>query len=171
MTDKPTIRVLFLEDSLVQAAMIQEHLKDTRFAHFEVETAGRLSAALELLSKKDFDVALIDLQLPDAKGKEIFDKIHQQKSDLPVVILTGTFEEEVGLSTLKWGVQDFLTKDQGSSPAIIRAIRYSIERKKVEDILQKKIGELERMNDIMMTREEKILELKGELKRLRGETK
>ncbi|MBI5630602.1 MAG: response regulator [Elusimicrobia bacterium] len=128
-----TIQVLLIEDNPSDAELIRRHLSKESSALFQLTTVERLSEALGILAERGFDAALLDLQLPDAKGEEIYAQVRAKAPDLPIIICTGTFlEEQLALDALKRGAQDYLSKDQLSGFVLSKAIRYSIERKSVE---------------------------------------
>jgi PAS domain S-box-containing protein len=71
--------------------------------------------------------------LPDSDGIATFTRIHEAcPQQLPIIILTGTGNEEIGNEAISLGAQDYLVKGSADSKSIIRAIRYSIERKHAE---------------------------------------
>src|SRR5687767_16017673 len=66
------LRVLLIEDNLVDARLIQIMVSDAGGNGFEIERADRLAAALERLGRERFDIVLLDLSLPDSHGLETF---------------------------------------------------------------------------------------------------
>ena len=164
------LTILLIEDNPGDARLAQEKLKEAKDILCEVEWVEQLSGALERLPRGGIDVILSDLALPDCKGLEILMRLRAQAPQVPIVVLTGTFDEKAGLEAVRVGAQDYLLKDQLDGYALSRAIRYSIERKRTEEALREKMDELDRMNKIMMDREDRILELKEEIKRLQTHT-
>lgn len=165
----PAIRVLFVEDNPNEADMVHRMLAAERGrAILEVEHADRLSAALDRLAKGNLDVILLDLNLPDGRGLDLFLKIRAAAPAIPIVVLTATFEEEeLAADLLRKGAQDYLDKGEVDGRILSHAIRYAVERNRVEQALLAKLKEMEFMNRIMMDREEKIIELKEEIRRLK----
>ncbi len=87
------------------------------------------------------------MTLPDCTGLDTFKKINSQYPDIPVVVLTGLEDEELGLNAVKLGAQDFLTKKQLESNLLGRSIRYAIERKQVNDRLNYHSNILQNVRD------------------------
>jgi len=142
MVDKP-IRVLLIEDNSGDARLIQEMLTGLSGTRFEIIIVNRLSRGLEFLSQDNsVDVLLLDLSLPDCRGFETFNRVYKKRPDLPVVVLTGLDNEELGIKTVREGSQDYLLKDQVNSSLLSRAIKYAIERKSAQLEKEKLIGEL-----------------------------
>ena len=126
-------KILLIEDNPADAGLIQELLSGERYG---LEWVGRLALGLERLRSPGIDVVLLDLALPDSRELEGLDKILAQVPSLPVVILTGLQEETLGLEAIQRGAQDFLCKGAFSGPLVTRALRYSVDRKRIENELR-----------------------------------
>ena len=133
MTDRE-LRILLVEDNPPDARLIG--LMEQLPSAFRLERAARLSSGLELLASKSFDVALIDLSLPDSHGMAMLERIKQRKPDLPVVVLSGVDDEELAARAVRAGAQDYLVKGRVDSDGIGRSLRYAIERQRTEDALR-----------------------------------
>ncbi len=72
--------------------------------------------------------------LPDSKGLESLNRIHQRVPEMPIVVLTATDDLSLALQALRQGAQDYLMKSelQLSPHALSRAIRYALQRQKAE---------------------------------------
>src|SRR6267378_3981690 len=101
-------RLLLVEDNPADARLVREYLKEAKGEVFAVEVAGRLSAALERLAVGEFDVALVDLSLPDSHGLETFERLRTEAPRLPIIALTGLEDEELALRAIHTGAQDDL---------------------------------------------------------------
>ncbi len=77
-------------------------------------------------------MVLLDLSLPDSRGLATFRDLHGQVPDVPVVVLTGLDDETTAITAAKEGAQDYLVKGQFNRGLLVRAMRYAIERKRVE---------------------------------------
>ena len=119
------VRVLLVEDQRADAVLITRLLGRQ---DFDVERAERLSAALDRLAAEPFDVVLMDLSLPDARGLDAFIEARLAVPDVPVVVLTGLDDEAVAARAVQAGAQDYLVKGNVDARALSRAIRYAIER-------------------------------------------
>jgi two-component system, cell cycle sensor histidine kinase and response regulator CckA len=125
----PTIRVLLIEDNLAEARFIQEIFKDSLNIQFGVTHVNRLGAAISHLSSANFDVALLDLTLPDSTGVASLDAAVHHAPNLPIVILTYHNDEELAIEAVRHGAQDYLVKRHVNLDVLVRSIRYAIERK------------------------------------------
>lgn len=125
----PSVRVLLIEDNPGDAKLFHVMLAEQR-DKFSDEHADRLSIGLERLKNESFDVVLLDLSLPDSQGPQTFEKVRTAFPDMPVVLLTGLNDQELGIRAMREGVQDYLIKGQVDAEALMRSIRYAIERKR-----------------------------------------
>ncbi len=129
------VRVLLVEDSPSDALLLQESLSEAGLGGLQFTHVDCWVAASECLRQNQFDVLLLDLSLPEVTGRDTFLRARAEAPQLPIVVLTGEANEELGLDAVRHGVQDYLIKGQTQGRYTIRAIRYAIERKQVEDAL------------------------------------
>jgi len=131
------VDILLIEDNPGDARLIDIYLQEqSRRERYRIANTKRLSDALDLLNKQSFNIILLDLSLPDSSGLDTFKKVHSAYPWMPVVVLTGLDDEEVGVNTVKMGAQDFLVKNQLDGALLHRSLRYAIERKHEEDKLR-----------------------------------
>jgi signal transduction histidine kinase len=135
--------ILLIEDNPTDTLLVREALAQIPFFQCTVTHAERLSGGLTHLSEEAFDVALLDLGLPDSQGLETFAKVQVVASAMPIVILTGLDDESLGLQAVRAGAQDYLPKGQLEPHLLVRAIHYAIERKQAEEQLRELNEELE----------------------------
>ena len=126
-----------VEDNPGDAVLVRSFLEQSVATKFELTVAGRLDTALETLEASAYDVVLLDMSLPDAAGLNIVTQTRAVRSDLPILVLTGRDDEELALSALREGAQDYLRKVDMDERLLERAIRYAIERNQVEQELQR----------------------------------
>lgn len=129
------LRVLLVEDSPTDAFLIREALADVPEFVPVLVHAENLSAALAHLLTTPFDVVLLDLGLPDSQGLDTFHRLHSQKPETPVLVLTGLDDMSAGLLAIQDGAQDYLLKREIQPMLLSRAIRYAIERQRVSAVL------------------------------------
>ncbi len=130
------IHLLLVEDTPEDAVLMEALLEQPRTDVFTVETVEDLSHALERLSKGGLDAVLLDLNLPDSSGLETFEKVQEVYGNIPILILTALQDESLADRAIRMGAQDYLVKGHVDSSLLVRAIRYSIERKRAENALR-----------------------------------
>ena len=69
---------------------------------------------------------LLDLSLPDSFGWETFTRVRAHVPDVPIVLLTGVQDEELGTKAVHAGAQDYLIKGDLSTQLLTRSITYAI---------------------------------------------
>jgi PAS domain S-box-containing protein len=142
MADRP-ITILLVEDNPGDVRLLQELLEEVSDVPFVLTSVERLDGALAYLAKKQVDVILLDLSLPDSQGLETFTKIHDQAKATPIVVLTGLDREILTQQVMQAGAQDYLVKGQVHGALLMRSMRYAIERKRAEEALRRVKDELE----------------------------
>jgi len=129
------IQVLLIEDNPTDALLLHEAVREDALSSFEFTVAESLKSGLELISQKHFDVILLDLGLPDSQGLASFETVHGAFPDKPVVVLSGLADQKIALEAVQSGAQDYLVKGPTGWEIASRAIRYAIERKRMEERL------------------------------------
>lgn len=122
------LRVLVVEDNPADARLVREMLADVEGREFEVHCADTLVGGLDALAQHEFDIALVDLSLPDSQGLATFETIQRHAGGLPVVVFTGVTNEMLALTAVARGAQDYLVKGRMTSQALVRVLQYSVAR-------------------------------------------
>jgi two-component sensor histidine kinase/CheY-like chemotaxis protein len=133
--------VLLIEDNLGDIVSIRTMISELSDGVFELKFAETLGEALTILEDENFDVVLMDLGLPDSQGFRTFTQVHNQMPELPIIIITGLEDEDLGVSAVKEGAQDYLVKGQVDKKLLARSLKYAIERKQTEEELKSSIYE------------------------------
>lgn len=139
------ISLLIIEDDKEDIYLVQQVLFDPKGANnFNLCICNRLSEALGMLNKKNFDAILLDLGLPDSLGIDTFEKIFDDCGEIPIIILSGLVDEELALMAVRKGAQDYLMKSELTPALLKRVINYSIER----SLLQKKLFKISMTDEL-----------------------
>lgn len=131
------LRLLLVEDNPGDARLLQEELREVTSVRFEVRHVTRLAEAVAVVGEPGLDVVLLDLSLPDGHGLSNIERMVQAAPMLPLVVLTGTDDEQLAMKAVHTGAQDYLVKGQVTGPLLVRALRYAIERKRAEEGLKR----------------------------------
>jgi CheY-like chemotaxis protein len=128
------LRLLVVEDNPDDVELIRLKLEGVATGRrFVIEAVDRLSTAVRRL--RSADVVLLDLGLPDSGGIDAVVRLCNEAPEIPLVVLTGCDDAELGLSAVREGAQDFLIKDKVDGPLLDRSLRYAVERKRAEQAL------------------------------------
>ncbi|MCL2346875.1 MAG: response regulator, partial [Planctomycetaceae bacterium] len=142
---KNTIKgtLLLVDDDRLVLSSMADWLKS---CHYDVEIASTLTEARHLLKVKNFDIALIDIQLGDEDGFTLLREISHSDKNISVILITGYGTVESAVSAIRAGAFDFLTKpliDAELEIAIERALsqrRVMTENKSLKEQLEGRYG-------------------------------
>jgi two-component system, cell cycle response regulator len=126
-----TLKVLLIAGNPGDTRLLRRALAKAGTTPFELVVAERLEDGLKGLSEIAIDVVLLDLLLPD-EGPEAVTRTHDAAPNVPIVVLTGTDDEQLAIQAVQSGAQDYLVKGQMSTTLLVRALRYAIERHRLQ---------------------------------------
>ena len=126
--EKPVLRVLMVEDDVDAARLFARRLAWSATADFRVSQAPDLQSALACIEHDEFDALLLDLSLPDAPATSTLAAAGAISRHLPIVVLTGTDDDDLAVLAARLGVQDYLVKDAQDSRSLSRAILAAVHR-------------------------------------------
>lgn len=136
------MRIVLIEDEAVSAGISRRMLKEAGLDS-DIAAAGSIAAAVPLLAGTGRGVVLLDLGLPDSSGIDTVITVCSRFPLLPVIVMTGTDDEDMGLNALRYGAQDYLVKGQFDDRLLKRVIRYALERKDLTNDKESLITRLE----------------------------
>ena len=126
------MRLLLLEDNPTDALLVEAALEEIPGAFPDITHVETLAAAHEALLLDSFDVALVDLSVPDGQGLGNFEQVQGWAPQMPVIVLTGLSSDDIALEAIQRGAADYLRKGTDDAMSLERSIRYAIERKRNE---------------------------------------
>jgi len=119
--------ILLLEDKATDADLTRRNLEQS-INDCKVEVFPTVKQAKEALKKEClFDIALLDMQLPDGTGLDLLMEIRISELYLPVIMITGSGNEEVATAVLKAGADDYVIKEHGYIENLPDIIDYAIK--------------------------------------------
>jgi len=135
MSRGPIEFILLIEDNPGDARLIQEMFKEQGSPSIEFRHVECMKDAERFLGTRSADIILLDLGLPDAQGLDAVRRAHAAAPDVPLVVLSGLDDESMAIQALQEGAQDYLIKGQIEPRELVRALRYAVERKVIEETL------------------------------------
>jgi len=154
------VRILLVEDDKVDR-MAFERFVERENLPYDYEIAGSVSEARNVLTTERFDAALMDYFLGDGTALDLFG----DAGDTPIVVITGSGDEEIAVKAMKAGVTDYLIKDpEGSYLKIMPVtVEHAIRRKRteeelgqyrehLEELVAERTAELTRANEQLLTK-------------------
>lgn len=141
------LRVLFVEDSLADAFLLERALTRGGFRVVcdRVETAEGMNRALD---EREWDLVLSDHSMPQFSSTQALELLRKRNLDLPFIIVSGHIEEKIAISAMGAGAHDYVMKDELARlvPAVERELREAEVRRaraKSEEDLRRAHEELE----------------------------
>jgi len=131
MKNGQPISILLIEDEEGDAFLIQRSLSGALRVPYTVSHVDGLGKGMARLKDGGIDVVLLDLGLPDGYGLSTFSVLHKHSPDVPVIVLTGQDDDELGIEAVQQGAQDYLVKGKVEGGILARSLRYAIERQKL----------------------------------------
>jgi DNA-binding NtrC family response regulator len=129
-----TLKILLIEDDEQIRDFLQIRLTQ---AGYELRSAGDGQTGLDLLKTGMFDVALLDIHLPDMTGIEILDAVKRHDPGIDALMMTGFPEVETAVQALRLGAYDYLIK-----PLQWHSLQHSLKRVAEHRYLQSEVTSL-----------------------------
>ena len=138
--NKRSIKVLLLvEDNPADVRLLREMFHEQNSLRTELTQVETMREAEKHLAGGAVDIILLDLGLPDAQGLESIRRARAVAPHVPLVVLTSLDDESLAAQAFHAGVQDYLIKGQIDARGLLRALRYAVERKSMqEELFQEK---------------------------------
>ena len=122
---KPLKNVLFIDD---EKHIRQANRQTLELADFEVTCHESAEDALPILKDGWPGVVVCDIRLPGMSGIELQRKLHDQDSDLPVILITGHGDVSTAVQAMRDGAYDFLEKPY-SSERLVKTVSKALEKR------------------------------------------
>lgn len=181
------MRILLFEDDEGTALLTKEFLERE---NFEMDVAFNGAEGIDKAKSVHYDIILLDLNMPDLNGLEIFEELKRNNPHTVAVVITGSGDEGYAVRAMKNGAADYIVKSPDMSyletlPTVIRKVLeqkwIALERDRLTKELQTTNEELKAKNEelgarlkmlkafekMTLDREKRILDLKEEIKKLK----
>jgi signal transduction histidine kinase len=122
-----TARVLLVDDNAALVDNLRETLEDEGY---DVATAGTVAAAAKAASS-GFDVALVDLRLPDGDGTALTEQLRRDHPDSAIVMLTGNATVETAAAAVRAGAFAYLVKP-ASTPDLLLTLEQALRQVRLQ---------------------------------------
>ncbi|MEO7932316.1 MAG: PAS domain S-box protein [Chthoniobacterales bacterium] len=118
------LNVLLVEDVEDDALLVRRALRAGGFEP-EIQRVETREAMTQALTKKNWDVVISDFSMPKFSGPEALEVLRETALDVPFIVVSGTIGEDIAVSMMKNGVQDYMVKGQLArlTPAVERELK------------------------------------------------
>jgi diguanylate cyclase (GGDEF)-like protein/PAS domain S-box-containing protein len=120
--------VLLISAQSADKARLADALAAIRGQPYRLEVVSTLAEALNRIKHGRIEAILLELTLPDSSGLTTFLRVQPKAPHVPIVVLVGDDEEEIGGEAVARGALDFLQRDHLSATLVERVLRYATER-------------------------------------------
>jgi CheY-like chemotaxis protein len=155
MDEQRVVHILLVEDNKDFAKLVDLFLRKHKPERFEVVWKDNGTDALAEIAKgQEFDIILMDYFLPGQNGLEITRVLQDRRIPVPIVFLTVNKDFDLAVEVMKLGVEDYLVKEEISTPVLPKTILNVIERQQLRsqlttlEITQRR---LEAIQEIVLT--------------------
>jgi serine phosphatase RsbU (regulator of sigma subunit) len=129
-------RIVLVEDDDGDALLVEVLIEETFGESVDLVRARSAAEACRLVVSQPIGVrwcALVDLGLPDAQGLHVLEALRRVAPGDPLVVMTGTADDALGLRAVAAGAQDYLVKGQVEPNTLRRSVGYALERCRADE--------------------------------------
>ncbi|MEW6511603.1 MAG: response regulator [Bacteroidota bacterium] len=156
MSSPPPIHLLFVDDDTSYMAVAQHLLSKYQARKFDIQWKQNGRDAIDVLMQDPaIDLLLIDYYLPGMNGLELTREVRRMKLETPIIFLTSNRDFRLAIEAMKYGIEDYLVKDEAVDSVLPRTIVNILERVH----LKKRIAEHVRADLIAQKQTDAIREL------------
>lgn len=101
------MKLLIIEDDPKISSFLKSNLNCCGFI---ADVAKTGQAGLDLAEENNYDLIILDLNLPDLSGQKVCEKLRQENNTTPILVLSADLETDSKINLLNVGVDDYMTK-------------------------------------------------------------
>lgn len=142
-TSRTALQPTALQTERVRTLLIEHRDEDAQFlgrvlrggldqTDYQIARAASLREAIPMLHDAAYDLVITHISLPDSEGLAHIQRLQEAASDVAIVVVSDTEDDELAFEAIRAGAQDFLVKGVATHGQIRRSVRFSRERKRTE---------------------------------------
>jgi diguanylate cyclase (GGDEF)-like protein len=128
-------QILIVDDDPQDRQLIVRRLAKAS-ADLKIVEAGSKSEAQKIARDLDIDIVLLDLTLVESDGLQTLQRFMEEMIDVPVIVLTGSTDQELEMKVIESGAQDFIRKSDIANPWLYRCLENAITRFELQQALK-----------------------------------
>ncbi|MFO7807405.1 MAG: response regulator [Candidatus Moraniibacteriota bacterium] len=121
---KDSKKILIVEDETPMARALAMKFKKEGF---ETEISNNGKEALELIKKRDFDLVLLDLIMPEEDGFHVLNQVKEEKINAKIIISSNLSQQEDINRAKKLGAVDYFVKSDTPIVEVVRKVKENLE--------------------------------------------
>jgi PAS domain S-box-containing protein len=122
------VRILIIDDDEDDFVITSTFIQSIQEGKFDIQWCFNYKQALQLISKKDFDLYFVDYRLGAKTGIDLLREACNFGCEEPIILLTGKGNSAIDKQAMEMGAVDYLVKSDLTTEKLERCIRYSLER-------------------------------------------
>lgn len=126
--DQPVLRLLAVEDDPNDQSWLLALLEDSTLCPYHISFAPTMADAEVSLTVGEVDCVLLDLSLPDSWGFESVERITRVAPHVPIVVVTGQDDQDLGIRAIEFGAHDYLNKGKLTGDGVLQSARWASAR-------------------------------------------
>ncbi|MGB2582341.1 MAG: response regulator [Thermoplasmata archaeon] len=138
------IDILLVESNPGDTRLIKELFASSGVpSRFEVKSVSTLEDGIVAIRERDFEVVLLDMDLPENPGLDSVRSIRSVAPSVPIVITSNLDDEEADISSLEAGAEDYLCKSELNASLLVHSVTYALQRRMLTESLLLRTGQVE----------------------------
>ena len=142
--DEGPVRVLLIEDGEDDYILTKELFAEFPKGAYWLDRVADYESAVRAFVECHHDIYLVDYRLGKRNGLELIAEAQRLGCTAPSIVLTGQREREIDLQAMQAGAVDYLVKDQLAADTLERAMRYALQRTRLEEVIRRANQDLEK---------------------------
>ncbi len=135
------LHILLVDDDEDDALIIRDMLKEIERIKLKFHWVSTYEEGVEILNQDQWSAILVDYDLGLKNGLDFIREAHAMETHAPMIMVTGRGRYEIDVEAMQAGAADYVSKNELNSSFIERTIRYAIERRRVEEELERRVWE------------------------------
>jgi CheY-like chemotaxis protein len=131
-----TITILLVDDDTQYVSIVKHLLRPFQNKIFKLISEDSGKKVIETLkTNPEIDLVLMDYYLQTMNGLEIARRFFEEKIDVPIIFLTSNKDLHIAVEAIKYGVEDYLVKDETSDTILPRTIINVLDRVQLKKLI------------------------------------
>ena len=132
-------KILLADDHNVVRKGLKQILTD-EFEQVEFGEANNGAEAQRMVKERDWDILILDINMPGRNGLDVLKQIKDEKINVPVLVLSMHPEEQIAIRALRIGASGYLTKDTADQELVIAVKKILSGRKYITPSLAEQMA-------------------------------